>query len=467
LSELPPGIPRAKESKPRDSASAIVVRTAPDAAYEVLLGVRSSKTRFMPGHLAFPGGVVDPADREADDDFFSVCVRREVREETGLELPQESLHVAGDRTTPALFPVRFRNRFYLCQLDTEAPEPATGEFESLSFMRPAEVLHDWAAGKRRVPPPVLSLLRALADSRDAAIESLAEELARVNATEERTPRIEFVPGLWMLPVRTVTMPPATHTNVWMPGGERFVVIDPGCTEDDEFARLHGVIERRRELGHTPHAVVLTHGHQDHADGAVRLARELDLPLMAHPYSLDDLADQGGVARVALNDGDRIDLGEESLEALHTPGHHPGHLAFRCGEQGPMIVGDLVSGISTILIDPEGGDMQDYFDSLRRVAALKPRMLLAGHGPPLPGKAISKLIEHRLRREAKILERLSVEGELDRLAAVAYDDVPQMPLALTRRQTLSHLRRLARVGRVASPGGDERNWSIVARPGDDG
>ena len=53
-------------------------------------------------------------------------------------------------------------------------------------------------------------------SADAA--ALAARVAAVNADEDRSPRIEFVPGVWVLPVRTRTLPPASCTNVWMPEG---------------------------------------------------------------------------------------------------------------------------------------------------------------------------------------------------------------------------------------------------------
>ena len=74
-----------------------------------------------------------------------------------------------------------------------------------------------------------------------------------------------------------------------------------------------------------------------------------------------------------------------MEAHHTPGHAPGHLAFHLRERRALIAGDMVGGMSTILIDPEQGDMGAYLDSLERLRRLDCRTLLPGHGPPLPAK----------------------------------------------------------------------------------
>ena len=62
MSELLKGIERAHAPTPRDSALGVIVRRRADG-WHVLLGKRSRQSRFMPGHLAFPGGTLDPEDR--------------------------------------------------------------------------------------------------------------------------------------------------------------------------------------------------------------------------------------------------------------------------------------------------------------------------------------------------------------------------------------------------------------------
>jgi ribonuclease/clavin/mitogillin len=470
VSELPGGIPPATEPVPRDSASGIVLQAARDGGWRVLLGLRSRKSRFMPGHLAFPGGVMEAQDRPDDPGAWERCASREMQEETGLEIPAVAWLAAGERITPPLFPVRFRTRFFAGILDrtetVDRLEPTTGENERLEFHDPTAVLQSWADGRVKLPPPVLPLLRALAAKSGGAIEDVVEVLREANALEERSARMEFAPGVWAHPMKTATLPPATHTNVWMPGGRRFVVIDPGTADESEISRLLAVVQRRLDLGDSVAAVLLTHHHRDHIGGACETARRLGCPILAHPQVLEVLGDAAdGIETRPLNDGDEIDLQGLTLRAVFTPGHAPGHLAFQLVESRLLVVGDLISGMSTILIDPQQGDMDAYLASLERVQALECRALFPGHGPPLPGDRLGRLIEHRALREAAIRERLaSGSASLAEIAQAAYVEKSRMPAALIEAQTLAHLIRLERRGearRVDAQGGTWSELSQVA------
>jgi glyoxylase-like metal-dependent hydrolase (beta-lactamase superfamily II)/8-oxo-dGTP pyrophosphatase MutT (NUDIX family) len=475
MSELPEGIAPAAEPVPVDSASGIVLRRGTDGRVEVLLGRRARGSSFMPGYEVFPGGALEDADEPGAPGGLSRCVAREVREESGLEIPVDAWIDAGERTTPPMFPRRFRNRFFVAAVPAsegdEGLVPAEAEFDRLGFRAPESVLALWEVGRVRIPPPVLPILRLLAHGADERPVDLAARIAEANALEERAPRIEFIPGIWMLPVRTATLPPATHTNVWLPGTSSFAIVDPGATEPEEVARLDAVIERRREAGGEPSAVLLTHRHRDHAAGAPRLAARLGVPLRAHPVALEALEVSGPDAQgddpprlVPIEDGERLRLGNVSLRAVHTPGHAPGHLAFLVEEQGALIAGDLISGLSTILIDPELGDMGEYLESLRRARDLQPVQLLPGHGPPLPARALERLIDHRERREQRVLDQVgSRPTELGAIASESYDDVPEMPAALTRRQALSHLLHLQRRGRVNPVDASLSRWTRCEEP----
>ncbi len=463
MSELPEGIAPASEVPPRDSASGIVVRPAPGGGWEVLLGLRSARSRFMPGHLAFPGGAVEAADRPGEPGAWERCVAREIGEETGLAIDPASWSPAGERVTPPMFAARFRTRFFVAALPEPEPAlaPASAENERLCLAPPSRVLGDWERGEARLPPPVLPILRAIAAHDRGGRVDLSRALAAVNAAEERAPRIEFLPGLWMLPVRTATLPPATHTNVWLPGAGRFVVVDPGSSDPQELERLLAVVARRKLAGGEPVAVVLTHHHHDHVAGAAQVARALDLPVRADEQVLRLLGSRlSGVAAEPLADGDRLDLDGETLEVHSTPGHAPGHLAFHAPERRALVAGDMVGGLSTILIDPVHGAMGDYLRSLERLRRLDCATLLPGHGPPLPGTELARVIDHRRAREARILAALDPAADLVDLAARAYSDTPQLPAALTRAQTLSHLVHLERTGRARREDPAGTRWSRV-------
>ncbi len=468
MSELPEGVSPVDPPEPRPSASAIVLRRGAGASAPLLV-VRSRKSRFMPGHLAFPGGGLDPADGPRDvAESWRLCAARELHEETGLDAAAGSWFDAGSRTTPPMFPVRFETRFYVVELDedwTPPDEPPSAEVEGFRWVEAATIVEEWSRGKAQVPPPVLPILRTLAELETDDTAGIAEAIGRTNAQEDRAPRIEFVPGIWMVPLRTATLPPASHTNVWMPGGQTFAIIDPGATDDDEHQRLLEVIARRTALDQRPVAVMLTHEHQDHTAGAVRLARELDLPLWAHADVLAGLAGAGDCATEALGEGDVVDLSGMTLRVLATPGHAPGHLAFHVPEADAIIAGDLVGGMSTILIDPVRGDMGHYLASLARLAGSGCRTLLPGHGPPLPVRAARRLIEHRQQREERVFEQVRSGAEtLVAIAGGAYPDLPDVPVALTGPQALAHLIHLEREGRVRRLDDGGERWSLGSESG---
>ena len=468
MSELPEGVPRATEAPPRPSAAGIVLwRRGPGAEPRVLLGLRSRRGRFMPGHLACPGGGLEAADG-AGEGAYARCASRELAEEAGLSLAPERWRACGARITPPLFPIRFDTRFFVAELppdvDPASVRPASDENECVEFARPASVLEGWARGELKLPPPLLPLLRALAEASTTPLERLAERLVAVNAEEERAPRIEFVPDVWVLPVRTATLPPATHTNVWMPGGRRFVLIDPGSAEEPELARLLAVVERRRALGHEPVATLLTHHHQDHVAGVRDVCTRLGLPLWAHAATLEALGPElFGLETRRLSDGERIELDGLTLRAWHTPGHAAGHLAFEVVEHRALVAGDLLSGLSTILIDPVHGDMQAYLASLRRTAELGFDPLFPGHGPPLPRGKLEELIAHRLERERRIATALEAGiATLSAIAAAAYAESPELPPRLIEGQTLAHLLALERQGVVERTDPAGGRWHRVAR-----
>jgi len=462
MSELPAGVPAAREPEPRDSSSGIVLSPSPAGGWDVLLGLRSRRSRFMPSHLSFPGGVIDPVDRIDEPGAFERCATRELQEETGIAIDPSDWVAAGVRTTPSMFPVRFHTRFFVTAVEgLKVPEslPSPDEIEELRLLPVAVALREWESGEAKIPPPVLPILRAIADAGAADLEALAGRILEANDLEQRSPRIEFWTDHWMLPVRTATLPPATHTNVWIPGGRRFAVIDPGSTEEDENRRLLEVIARRTAAGGQADSIVLTHHHQDHVGGVERIARELRIPVRAHPETIRRVRSISAEL-VSFGDREQLDLDGVVLRAHHTPGHAPGHLALEIVGTGGWVTGDLVSGLSTILIHPVEGDMQQYIDSLERLRDSAVERLYPGHGPPLPRRALEKLIEHRHERERKIVEQLSDRPEpLSSIATRAYDDAPaDLPQALIEGQTLSHLLALARAGRARAVDTDQRMWT---------
>ena len=243
-------------------------------------------------------------------------------------------------------------------------------------------------------------------------------------------------GLQIVPLRTPTLPPATHTNTVIIGAEDFVVLDPGSPYPDEQARLAEAVEsastRGRFLG-----ILVSHQHRDHIGGVASLVEQFDVPVWAHQRTAELVAPAIGVDRV-LSDFDRIELGEDSLEVWHTPGHADGHLAFVHLRSNTILVGDLVASEGTILVSPRDGHMGDYMESLARLRDAVPSRLIPSHGEPIVD-AVERLefyIQHRKNREAKILDALTGQKSWSRpvdLVPIAYSDAPRRawPLAVER------------------------------------
>src|SRR5947207_7768346 len=140
-------------------------------------------------------------------------------------------------------------------------------------------------------------------------------------------------GIVLVPVRTPTLPPATHTNCYLVGGDEVVVVDPASPYEEEQALLDRVLEKRRIR-----EIWLTHLQPDHVSGANHLKRERGVKIAAHPITARDLDGFVDVDRTFAED-ERLELAGRpgwSLRILHTPGHARGHVCIFETRNGSLI-----------------------------------------------------------------------------------------------------------------------------------
>jgi endoribonuclease LACTB2 len=456
---------------------------------------RSEALQFLGGFHAFPGGRVNRSDRnvpvegaDAERAAMIVGAAREVFEETGVLLARgarrvpharrgearrrlleeqldfgeflaiESLGLdardfvpAGRWQSPPFQPGGFDTQFFLAELpDGEAPEVWPGELADGEWIAPADALERWQDNRAMLAAPALYTLRELSARPDAAPSAWAEVLgASPEAKGGKVPRIEVHPGFVLYPVRTPTLPPATHTNCLVIGGPEVLIVDPGSPFEDEQEALECSLDTLLE-GRRVKGILITHHHADHWGGAARLKARLNAPVYAHAWTAPKVG-----ADIALQGGETIELAPDGarawrLEVLFTPGHTPGHLALFERGSGTIVAGDLVSGLSTVVVDPPEGDMAQYVASLLVLRALPSTLILPGHGPPIGGPAhrLGFYLEHRALREGKVLAALR-QGplELADLVPLAYDDTPGADPALAARSALAHLLKLRGEGRA--------------------
>lgn len=271
--------------------------------------------------------------------------------------------------------------------------------------------------------------------------------------------LEVAPALRVLAVRTPTLLPATHTNLFVVGTDDAVVIEPATPYADEQDRALAAIDSLRAAGVTPRELVLTHHHPDHAGGAERFARALGLPVRGHAETLSRI-DPAIPRGAPIADDHHVGR----LRAIHTPGHAHGHLAYLDTETGFVVAGDMVAGVGTILVEPSEGDMAEYLRSLEKLAALGPKALVPAHGDVLGPEVLPRYVAHRLAREAKILAALQAHGGAatpGELVPVAYADASPAVWPIAALSTEAHLVKLGAEGHAVREG--VRWRSTVAAP----
>jgi endoribonuclease LACTB2 len=276
------------------------------------------------------------------------------------------------------------------------------------------------------------------------------------------------PGVLRLALTTPTLPPATTTNHVFIGRDAAVIVDPSApsiADHDVITALKDALVA--DAGWTFSALLLSHHHRDHIGAAAALRERLHLPVVAHVATVDLVAD-AVIVDATLAEGDRVgDSGDNGFTVVHLPGHAPGLIALhrdRGRWRGGAIVTDMVAGEGTILVDPSDGDMGHYLSSLERLRSLQLRWMLPAHGDVMdvPDAVLHRYLQHRRRREARILSALNAQPICeDDLLPAAYGDVDPAIWPLAVRALRSHLMHLERQGLVDSiaGGGGAIGWRV--------
>ena len=164
----------------------------------------------------------------------------------------------------------------------------------------------------------------------------------------------------------------------------------------------------------------------------------------------------------LSGDQQVDLGARTLDAVHTPGHTPGHYVFADQAAGLLFAGDHVLPTITPSIgftvpavaDPLG----DFMASLTKVRALPDLPVGPAHGPVAPSShaRVDELLAHHDLRLDQSLAALasgpsSSEDVARRLGWTrherAYEELDEFSRGMAAMETKAHLELLAARGQV--------------------
>jgi glyoxylase-like metal-dependent hydrolase (beta-lactamase superfamily II) len=222
------------------------------------------------------------------------------------------------------------------------------------------------------------------------------------------------------------------------------VLDPGPEGHPEH--VEAII---RSAGSPISLILVSHTHHDHIGAVPALKQATGAPTVGFSVTGDDSFN----ADIRLADGDRI----AGMTAIHTPGHASDHLCFALpSSDGTAVLfsADHVMSWSTSVVSPPGGDMQDYFASLRLLLQRTDDVFLPGHGPPLPEprNLVREMLTHRLMREQAIQRKLS-QGPAGTfvLMDALYSQVHPRLRRAAERNVLAHLLKLEAEGKVLRDG----------------
>jgi endoribonuclease LACTB2 len=487
---------------PKDAAAIILLKDD-----KVLLAQRNPNLKFLGGWHAFSGGKLEKSDAEIDvincEDVdlqqFIVCAVRELFEEIGvlivrngdkltkgqraslhddlvsgrstfkeildswnLWIDAEDFSYTGFWTTPNFSPVRFKTRFFVANCpDKQTPYEAISEMQNIEFVSPKEALKRWKKSEILISPPVLISLQELSKSLVFShFSSVNNLLEKSQICDGNIDYVELNSRVIVFPLKTPTLPPATHTNCFIVGSKEFIVIDAASADKVEQAKLHKLVAELIENGGVCKEIIVSHLHNDHHGGELALQQYLDekyfvhVPISTHKITAESLS-QIKFDRF-IEDGEVFNLKDNcdetfQLKTLHTNGHARGLLAFYDEEFGFLLSTDNVVGTGSVVIAPPEGNMQDYFNTLARLKALPNLQNLCGsHGSAIfdAKTKIAEYIQHREKREHQILQVFtSGLTKSEEIVAKVYEGLEAKLNPLAIKTVNAHLEKLKAESRI--------------------
>jgi glyoxylase-like metal-dependent hydrolase (beta-lactamase superfamily II) len=414
-----------------------------------------------------------------------------------------SLRLAADRAvyvghwiTPLGRPKRFDTRFFVAEAPAGqaalhdagevvehgwfAPAAALARSGELKLMTPTlatleilarhptvAALMAWARTPRDITPVMPRIGRGAQGMRPVTPDEPAfAELGRIDPEGAGNGSYDLVPGMAVrLSTRLIrvtadngSMMTGPGTNSYLIGGgpgNEWAVIDPGPHDEAHVESI---------LAAAPGPIrwiLATHTHPDHSPACMLLKRRTGAEVLGRMAAHPQWQDASFAPDRRLAGGERLTLDGATLRVIHTPGHASNHLCYLLEEEKTLFTGDHVMQLSTVVINPPDGDMAAYLASLRKLFEEDLDWLAPGHGFLMarPQQALQRIVEHRLKREAKVVAALASHGpaSAETLLASVYAEVPERLHGMAVRSLLAHLLKLRHEGHAVER---EGRWSAV-------
>jgi glyoxylase-like metal-dependent hydrolase (beta-lactamase superfamily II) len=236
-----------------------------------------------------------------------------------------------------------------------------------------------------------------------------------------------------------------YVNVYMianrrGAGKGWVLVDTGPKGSED--KIIAMAEALFGPGTRPAAIVLTHGHGDHSGSVCELLKVWNVAVYAHhleaPYLTGrsgyppaDPQTGGGLMSLAsvLFSTKPINISRNLVEidlydgipelpewkVIHTPGHTPGHISLFMPLNTTLIAGDAFTTTQAESVwhialnkkkisGPPKYITSDWIaagKSVRKLAALQPRIAATGHGPVMRGRELQTGLNYLANRFGEI------------------------------------------------------------------
>lgn len=193
--------------------------------------------------------------------------------------------------------------------------------------------------------------------------------------------------------------------VWDTSTRYGAIIDSVLDFDPKSGRTgtrsaQAILDAAHEQGVIVDYILETHAHADHLSAAPFLKRKTKAPVaigehiktvqgvFKEVFNLSDVSGEGREFDLLVKDGDRLTLGELTIDVMHTPGHTPACVSYRIGDA--VFVGDtlFMPDYGTARADFPGGDARTLYRSIKKILALPPETrLFLCHDYKAPGRDV--------------------------------------------------------------------------------